>query len=67
MSGGHVFADYIDETENAFSNKKVIAHNLKFDENFMSVEMFRLNRTFKPAARFDTMDYFTDICRLPKT
>lgn len=64
-SNGKVFADYKDELIEKLSNSMIIAHNLKFDENFISTEFWRQNIIFQPAGRFDTMNYFKDICKIP--
>ena len=64
-SDGKVFADYKDEILEILKDATLIAHNLKFDENFISTEFWRQNIMFKPAGRFDTMNYFRDICQLP--
>lgn len=65
-SGGKRFADYKDEIFNLLSESTLIAHNVKFDENFISTEFWRLKTTFKPSATFDTMTYFKDICKIYK-
>lgn len=59
------FADYKDELFRELTRGILIAHNLPFDENFISTEFWRLNMTFRPADRFDTMEYFRDVCKLP--
>lgn len=64
-SGGKIFADYKDEILKLFEEATLIAHNLKFDENFVSMEFWRQNIMFKPSERFDTMVYFKDICNIP--
>lgn len=64
-SDGKVFKDYKDEILNELEGATLIAHNLKFDENFISTEFWRQNIMFKPTSRFDTMQYFRDICKLP--
>lgn len=64
-SCGKVFADYKDEIYSILDGATLIAHNLKFDENFISTEFWRQNIVFKPAGRFDTMEYFREICQLP--
>ena len=66
-SQGKKFADYSDELFEKLSNCTLIAHNLPFDENFISAEFWRLNKVFKPADRFDTMVYFKDVCKLKNT
>lgn len=65
LSHGQRFKDRADELYEIFSNSTLIAHNLRFDENFISTEFWRLNKIFKPSDRFDTMEYFRDICKLP--
>ncbi len=66
-SGGITFADKADEILNIFSDSMLIAHNLKFDENFLSTELWRTGKTLvvTPDRRFDTMEYFKDILKLP--
>lgn len=64
-SKGLKFKDYADELFSIFSNSTLIAHNLKFDENFLSAEFWRENLVFKPADRFDTMAYFKEVCKIP--
>ena len=64
-SNGKVFADYKDEILEMFKGATLIAHNLKFDENFVSMEFWRQNIIFSPSERFDTMVYFKDVCNIP--
>lgn len=64
-SNGKVFKDFADEIFEKLSHGVLIAHNLKFDENFISTEFWRINKVFRPEKRFDTMEFFTDICQLP--
>ena len=64
-SGGKKFADYKDEIYNILKDATLVAHNIKFDENFISTEFWRLGVLFKPSGRFDTMDYFRDVCMIP--
>lgn len=63
-SGGKKFEDYKDEIVKIMNGETWIAHNLKFDENFISAELWRLGMTAVPSVRFDTMRYFKDICKL---
>ena len=65
LSGGTKFRDKADELFNIFSNSTLVAHNIQFDENFLSTEFWRVNKVFKPADRFDTMKYFKSICKIP--
>lgn len=64
-SGGKVFADYKDEIYNTLADSTLIAHNIKFDVNFISTEFWRQNILFKPSNEFDTMEYFKEICKIP--
>lgn len=64
-SNGKVFADYKDEIFEELKDATLIAHNLAFDENFISTEFWRQGIVFKPAGRFDTMEYFKDILKIP--
>lgn len=64
-SNGKHFADYKNELLEIFKDSTLIAHNLKFDENFISMEFWRQNIQFVPAGRFDTMEYFRDILKIP--
>lgn len=65
LSGGIQFSDKADEIYNDLNLTGHVAHNVGFDENFLSAEMWRCNKTIRPLAQFDTMKIFTDICRLP--
>jgi DNA polymerase-3 subunit epsilon len=64
-SNGKKFADYATEIYDILKDAMIVAHNEKFDENFLSTEFWRQNILFTPAARFDTMTYFVNICKLP--
>jgi DNA polymerase III alpha subunit (gram-positive type) len=64
-SKGLRFKDYKDEIHELLSDGTLIAHNLKFDENFISTEFWRENIVFKPTDRFDTMSYFVNILKIP--
>lgn len=64
-SNGKKFGDFSEELLSVFNGATLIAHNLKFDENFISAEFWRLGIVFKPTDRFDTMTYFSNVCKLP--
>lgn len=64
-SHGTRFKDYSTELFELFSNATLIAHNEKFDENFLSTELWRLGIVFKPADKFCTMEYFKNILKIP--
>lgn len=64
-SGGKTFADTYDEFYEYFRYGKLIAHNVKFDERFISSELWRLGVSFKPIEKQCTMQYFKDILQIP--
>jgi len=66
-SGGIKFADKAIEISEDFSNKLAVAHNIKFDTNFINIEMFRADIYFNMQKTFDTMVFFRDICKIPST
>lgn len=57
-SKGLRFKDYHKEILEELKGSTLIAHNIKFDENFISTEFWRLGIMFTPAGKFDTMDHF---------
>lgn len=59
-SNGKRFKDYADEILQELHGATLIAHNLSFDENFISTEFWRLGKVFKPDARIDTTKFFKD-------
>lgn len=65
LSGGKVFADYKDEIYDLVKDSIIVAHNLPFDEKFISQEFWRCGISFCPGGRMDTMSYFKPILRLP--
>ena len=64
-SGGKKFAEYADEIYNIINNQRIIAHNVKFDESFISMELWRCNKTLTIGDRFDTMTSFRNITKIP--
>lgn len=65
VANGLRFKDYKDELLELFTDATLIAHNEKFDENFVSTEFWRLGVSFKPADKFCTMEFFKDILKIP--
>lgn len=65
LSNGKKFGDFKDELLELMSSKVLVAHNLPFDEKFISSEFWRAGVSFKPAGRLDTMEYFNPILALP--
>ena len=63
-SNGLRFGDHIAEIEADFANSILIAHNIEFDEKFMSAEFWRLGKIFSPASKLCTMNYFKPICNI---
>ena len=65
ISNGLRFEDYKDELMSVLGSNTLIAHNLGFDEKFISSEFWRLGISFKPAGRLDTMEFFKPILQIP--
>ena len=65
LSNGERFKDRKDEILQIMSDATLVAHNLPFDEKFMSSEFWRCGISFSPSDRFDTMKYFKDILKIP--
>ena len=65
LSEGKTFKDFVDELYPLFSKHILIAHNLPFDEKFMSSEFWNCGISFKPVGRMDTMIYFRDVLKIP--
>lgn len=60
-SNGLKFADKANEIRDIFNNAIFVAHNLKFDENFLSVELWRCGLTAKKENQLDTMEHYKPI------
>lgn len=67
LSGGLTFKDAACALFPVFASNTLVAHNLPFDEKFLSMEFWRAGKQLLPVGRFDTMKHFTDICKLPNT
>lgn len=65
LSNGVVFRDKADEIMNYLDNTTLVAHNLPFDENFISAELWRCDKQLTIAGRLDTMKYFNPITKIP--
>lgn len=65
LSNGKTFWDYIDEIAEDINGKTWVAHNMKFDLNFLSMEFWRCGYTAKPLNTLCTMKYFKDIVKIP--
>ena len=66
LSGGKKFSDYKDEILNELEGSTLVAHNLPFDEKFISTELWRCEcASFTPADRVDTMVLFKPILKIP--
>lgn len=67
LSCGRTFSDYADEIyDDFFSASLIVAHNVRFDLNFMMSEFGYLDRIFRYKESFDTMKYFTPIMKLTR-
>lgn len=67
VSKGQRFKDVSTSLYDKFKDAILVAHNEKFDENFISTEFWRENIVFKPYDKFCTMEYFKDILKIPAT
>lgn len=67
LSDGHTFSEYADEIHEDFlSASLIVAHNVKFDLNFMIAEFKYLDTIFRYQESFDSMKYFTPIMKLKR-
>lgn len=67
LSNGKTFSCDIDEIYDDFSSADlIVAHNVKFDINFMIAEFCYQDRRFRYKQEFDTMKFFTNIMKLPR-
>jgi len=64
LSGGKCFKDIAQEVADDLKDAIFIAHNVKFDINFVRTEIERAGYAFEIADKFCTMEYFTDILKL---
>lgn len=60
---GLKFKDKADEIKNIFDNAIWVAHNLRFDENFLSSELWRCGLTSTASNKLDTMEHFRPIIK----
>ena len=67
LSNGHTFSTDTEEIYDDFlSADLIVAHNVKFDINFMIAEFCYQDRRFRYKQEFDTMKFFTEIMKLPR-
>lgn len=64
-SNGLAFNSYADEIFEKLNNNIVIGHNVKFDINFLSTELWRQNKVLKLAGSADTMLETKDLIKIP--
>lgn len=64
-SGGLTFKDIYKEVHQVFKEGRIIAHNVKFDEMFISMELWRVGISFRPADRQCTMEFLKDVIKIP--
>lgn len=65
-SNGLVFADWKDEIHQYLEGSLLVCHNVKFDQGFIDVEFWRVNTEPGYVDTFCTMEYFTNICQIPR-
>ncbi len=67
LSKGRTFSEYAEEIYEDFANASlIVAHNVRFDLNFMMAEFKYMDRIFRYKESFDSMKYFTPIMKIPK-
>lgn len=67
LSGGKTFSCDIDEIYDDFAAADlIVAHNVRFDINFMIAEFCYQDRRFRYKNEFDTMKFFTPIMKLTR-
>ncbi len=67
LSNGHTFSTDIDEIEKDFSQADlIVAHNARFDIDFLIAEFNYQDRRFRYKEYFDTMKKFTPIVKMPR-
>lgn len=67
LSEGKYFEDVLPQFESDFQGCDfVIGHNVNFDVKFMKHELSGMGIDYVPKRTFCTMQYYRDICRLPK-
>jgi len=64
LSGGQTFKDIVAEVVDDLKDGIFIAHNAKFDINFLKTEIERAGYAFEIADKFCTMKYFENIIKL---
>ena len=65
LSQGYTFKDYADIIYNDFENSCIVAHNLKFDENYLFYELKKsINKLPNINGRCCTMESYTDILQI---
>lgn len=64
LSGGKTFKDIAGEVADDLKDGIFIAHNVKFDINFVKTEVERAGYAFEIGGKFCTMRRFTDVLKL---
>ena len=62
-ANGEVFKDKATEIQEMFNGAIFVAHNLKFDETFLSSELWKCGLTATPSGKIDTMTYYKPIIK----
>lgn len=67
LSGGEIFRDRLEEIAADFAAADaVVAHNARFDLNFLSAEFAYESDAFRYRESFCTMRAFTAVCKIPR-
>lgn len=64
-SNGERFSSKAEEIASILNDGIAIGHNVKFDINFISTELWRNNKILRLAGSADTMEYSKDIVKIP--
>lgn len=65
LSDGKKFSDHYKDILQILTDANLVAHNEKFDEKFISSELWRCGISFKPACSTCTMEAFKQVLKIP--
>lgn len=66
LSQWKVFSDSLQDITNDLHKKNIVAHNISFDMKFLFSEYEYTGQEKNRKQELCTMQYFTDICKIPK-
>lgn len=65
LSKGYTFKDKCERIYELLKDSVIVAHNEKFDEKFICMELWRCGIIYKPIGRICTMELFKNILKIP--